>query len=921
MTIAARCVALIAAIALSLSSANAGDTPPDRNFRNKPITGDFSHADLKGADFGGAILTQVSFVGANLRDANFARAASSSVDFTNADFTGADLADAELRNATFVGVKGLSAANLKGAKLRWLWEADLAGAVLSDQDFTGAELYKINLEGAKLDGARFTQAALVGANLAKADLRRANFTQADLRFVNLHGADLTGAVLTEAYAAGADFSDCIGITPEMAHSLIISDQTIFRPAFEFDAQQLFKPTPQEIFEIPSLGHVDVQPYVIAGKDFSHREIHYALLPKDWTGTNFAGSDMSYCWRPDAKAAGANFDQTDLSYAYVAGARFQGAVGTVGIHFAYAHLDRASLSGLNLEKANFVGAYLRNADLTGAKLAGAQFREAQLQGASLDRADLTQADFTGADLTGATLVDAKLANVSLARSFGLASQQVAGAKDLDPQALPAALIPPPPPPAPVLPPGGAPAFEDVELEPFMSRQLKAALGDAALLALPVFIGVLALRIGTQVGRSILRSSHGEATPHFPPPPAGDAPAAPPPPMPRGAPMRLRIGIMLLGLISCLLLAVGAIILCAAYIPLHAQVADSATWTRTPCTITQSELTTNSNGDDADSYSTNISYSFKLAGEDRQGHGFNFGESPSTDRSAKDRIIEQLPVGYQTFCWVDPSQPQRTVLRRSMGDHGPLLHAGTLLMFCGAAGLFIALTAPRRPLAGGPTYSELAARRAADERVGYPAPPIPRAPITFASESARIARFDTALRVVVILGVIAAVAVIASLISPAHFLVFAGVVIGLVALGYLFALIDRTSQLRSPSVRVSFDRPIEPGRAVEVRWSVSGQFMRIASLSFRLEGTEKATYVQGTDTFTDKRMFQRTLFLSAQAPSQIANGQTTLNLPSTTMHTFCAANNRVEWVMIIRSEMAGGSPIEDEIPISIYPTGAV
>ncbi len=75
---------------------------------------------------------------------------------------------------------------------------DLAGAVLTRLDLSGADL-----EGANLAGARLYLANLSGANLKNANLQGAGLGGADLANADLTGANLTGAVLEGAYLKGA----------------------------------------------------------------------------------------------------------------------------------------------------------------------------------------------------------------------------------------------------------------------------------------------------------------------------------------------------------------------------------------------------------------------------------------------------------------------------------------------------------------------------------------------------------------------------------------------------------------------------------------------------------------------------------------------------------------------------------------------
>lgn len=82
-----------------------------------------------------------------------------------------------------------------------------------------------------------------------------------------------------------------------------------------------------------------------------------------------------------------------------------------------YLNKADLSNVNLNEANFIGASLIKANLSAANLIGAKFFNAFLCGANLIEANLTEADFAGANLievnfNGANLTEANLSETDL-----------------------------------------------------------------------------------------------------------------------------------------------------------------------------------------------------------------------------------------------------------------------------------------------------------------------------------------------------------------------------------------------------------------------------------------------------------------------------------------------------------------------------
>ncbi|MES2636170.1 MAG: pentapeptide repeat-containing protein [Pseudomonadota bacterium] len=178
---------------------------------------DLSHCNLQNVSFFGAELKEAKLVGANLQGAylNLAR-------LENADFTNANLSNATIFQAIF------DKTNFKGANLT---NARMIGS-LGKVDMSGANIQKGrfgldvgnqpmgqmkfdsvggNFAGANFENADLNIAAFTFADLSNANLRGANLYRADLAKANLTGADLTGANLTDADVDGANFKDVKGL--------------------------------------------------------------------------------------------------------------------------------------------------------------------------------------------------------------------------------------------------------------------------------------------------------------------------------------------------------------------------------------------------------------------------------------------------------------------------------------------------------------------------------------------------------------------------------------------------------------------------------------------------------------------------------------------------------------------------------------
>jgi uncharacterized protein YjbI with pentapeptide repeats len=153
--------------------------------RSVLIRADMSGADLTGATiFRPTIYTDLS---SNLADAPRFAGANLTGIRVMANLSGADFRGANLTNADFAPLESRPGQGTI---------TTLARNVLKSCDFSGAQMKGANFDRADLTFSRFVGADLAGANLSKADLSKADLTGADLTGADLTHADLYGANLT-----------------------------------------------------------------------------------------------------------------------------------------------------------------------------------------------------------------------------------------------------------------------------------------------------------------------------------------------------------------------------------------------------------------------------------------------------------------------------------------------------------------------------------------------------------------------------------------------------------------------------------------------------------------------------------------------------------------------------------------------------
>lgn len=180
---------LLAAQTRWLAAGSQGTFPPV-DLVGKPLEAqDFSRVVLSGltienvhgprSDWSLARLEGVSLAGAQLFEANFARA-----QFLHVNLDGSVLNRASLRDANFSGSSFVRARapNLSAER------ASLAGLRAAGADFDGSNFAAADFTKADLRATRMGQADLAGATLLNADLRGADFSRANLAGARLKGA-------------------------------------------------------------------------------------------------------------------------------------------------------------------------------------------------------------------------------------------------------------------------------------------------------------------------------------------------------------------------------------------------------------------------------------------------------------------------------------------------------------------------------------------------------------------------------------------------------------------------------------------------------------------------------------------------------------------------------------------------------------
>ena len=120
----------------------------------------------------------------------------------------------------------------------------------------------------------------------------------------------------------------------------------------------------------------------------------------------------------------------------------------------------------------------------------------------------------------------------------------------------------------------------------------------------------------------------------------------------------------------------------------QVFSALSWSEVECEIVSSQVRSHS-GDDSVTYSVDVLYRYEFGGREYRSNRYQFmgGSSSGYDRRA--RIVEALPAGAVTPCYVDPDEPSEAVIERGFTPDTLFGLLPLLFAIVGLAGLVFAI----------------------------------------------------------------------------------------------------------------------------------------------------------------------------------------------------------------------------------------
>ncbi|WP_437228082.1 DUF3592 domain-containing protein [Planctomicrobium sp. SH661] len=383
---------------------------------------------------------------------------------------------------------------------------------------------------------------------------------------------------------------------------------------------------------------------------------------------------------------------------------------------------------------------------------------------------------------------------------------------------------------------------------------------------------------------------------------------------------------------LFLMAGAFLIWIATLQPLIRMVEAQSWQAVPCTIVSSEVVGN------DTYLIEIHYDYEVDGRPFTGNRYSFFTKKTSGKAAKEKVVEQYPPGLNTTCYVDPANPSDSVLNRNADWNLLWGLFGVPFFAVGLGGMYAFWRRRRKQPAPKQTLDEMAPFERIDPELKNSSPVAVTVsksdfddedlieepgPVTLKPESTPLASFVVVLVIALIWnGVV--LGFCSSRIPdwiqgkwqwlPELFIIpFAG--IGLLL---IYGVFHTFLGLFNPIPILTLSRRMIPlGGTAVLSWQYRGSAHSIRKVQVSIKGVEEARYTRGTNTHTDTAVFYEETLFESMEPTVIAQGEVEIRIPTDTMHSFSAKNNKIKWQLKFLGEIPMWPDISSEFSIRVIP----
>ena len=337
-------------------------------------------------------------------------------------------------------------------------------------------------------------------------------------------------------------------------------------------------------------------------------------------------------------------------------------------------------------------------------------------------------------------------------------------------------------------------------------------------------------------------------------------------------------------------------------------ESLGWETRPCTIVRSTVRSWST-DDGTSYRGDVLYEYSAHGRTWRSNRVTFFSALASGRTQARAMRERYPSGADFVAWVDPEEPNRSLLER---EFRVMYLLGLLPLLFLIAGAALVRSGWKK------LHSE--EKRLLQTTRDEPRSAGPRVLKPQLSPVGKV--FGTLFFALFWNGIVSIFVWQAwkgwQSGHPDWFLSIFMIPFVLVGIASFFFVGHFALALANPRPRITLQQG-EPclGDELRVDWHFTGRSSRLTHLEIFLEGREEATYQRGTDTVTDREVFATHAMVETGNDWEIPRGTATLAIPDDTMHSFAAGNNKIIWEIKVKGEIPRWPDVDQNFPITLHP----
>jgi hypothetical protein len=144
--------------------------------------------------------------------------------------------------------------------------------------------------------------------------------------------------------------------------------------------------------------------------------------------------------------------------------------------------------------------------------------------------------------------------------------------------------------------------------------------------------------------------------------------------------------------------GAALLYWGFVVPHRRIEQSQAWVETPCEIIESKVSEGysgatgvSSGKGSYDYTLEISYRYEFGGREYVSHRYGPTDVGDTKEGWRRDVVEALPPGTRTVCYVNPDNPEDAAISREFHANRRMIIMPIALLLIGLLGIMCVLLA--------------------------------------------------------------------------------------------------------------------------------------------------------------------------------------------------------------------------------------